>query len=260
MKILLHDDILSIHVLIACSSTSTELAPSDAPSPLSPSLVGPFPIGTYSFETFLANVTTNCASKSNDWQCAPYRTYAESPSEAKLPFQWIISGSKNDDSSSNLTIVSANNPFTVNFAQTPLTLVDNGQDNERYTFTTSFDKVVFITLGVACFFNNTTMEANIYTKRPKSYPPSNDPSSPTPSATPTPPASNSASSPASSSSPVPYADWAYAVDINQSLGGGASVPECYQMNDGVRGARVMDGRVPKSETDVCSCIYRNYDS
>ena len=237
-----------MHILIACSSIAPSTAPPDSSLASTPLPAGPFPLGVYSFETFLAKVTTNCASKSSDWQCAPYHTYAESPSEAMLTFQWIITDPNND--TSNLTISAPNNPFAIDFTNRPLTLVDAGQDMERYTFNTSFDKVVVTTLPVYCFFNNTLLEASLYTKRPKSYPPK-DSDTNTPAATATPSAPTS--------SPVPYAGWGYALDIKHSHGGGPTVPECYKMDNGVRGERVIDGRTPKTPKDMCSCIYRNHD-
>ena len=165
-----------------------------------------------------------------------------------LTFQWIIADTNND--TSNLTISSPNNPFAFSFASTPLTLVDVGQDLERYIFNTSYDKVVVTSLGVHCFFKNTEFEASVYTKRPKSYPQKeSERSTPTATATPSVPIS----------SPVPFADWEYAVDVKHSHGGGPTVPECYQMDNGVRGALVIDGRTPKTSKDSCSCIYRNYD-
>lgn len=166
-----------------------------------------------------------------------------------LTFQWIITDTNND--TSNLTISSLNDPFAIYFANTSLTLVDAGQDMERYTYNTSFDKVVVPSLGVHCFFNNTLFEASLYTKRPKSYPSKASDTS-TPAATQTPSAP--------SSSPVPYANWEYAVDIRHFHGGGPTVPECYSVDNGIRGARVIDGRVAKTSKDLCSCIYRNHGS
>ena len=203
------------HWLTACSSTATWPAPAAATPPTSSSLpTGPFPLGTYSFETFLANVTTDCVSKSNDWQCAPYHTYAESPSEAGLTFQWIIADPNND--LSNLAISSPNNPFAIYFANTSLTLVDAGQETERYTYNASFDKVV-TSLGVYCYFNNTRFDASLYTKRPRVYPSkASNPSPQSPTASSNPP----------SSPPVPFGNWDYAVDIKHSLGGGTTVQDC----------------------------------
>ncbi len=192
-------------------------------------------------------MSTDCASKSSDWQCAPYQTYDESPSQAMLTFQWIIADTNND--LSNLTISSPNNPFAIYFANTSLTLVDADLDTERYTYNTSFDKVVVTSLGVHCFFNNTLFEASLYTKRPQSYPSESDTRPPTPTEAPT----------SASSSSVPYSNWPYAVDIKHSLRGGPNIPDCYEMNNGVKGARVVDGRVPKTSRDICSCGYRNHD-
>lgn len=128
--------------------------------------------------------------------------------------------------------------------------MDAGQDSERYIFNTSFDKVVITSLGVHCFFNDTLFEASFYTKRSKSYPQKESDRS-------TPVATATADVPISS--PVPYADWEYAVDVRHSHNGGPTVPECYKMDNGVRGVKVVDGRTPKTSKDSCSCIYRNHD-
>ena len=225
-------------MLIARSSIATSTTPSDSSLDSTPLPTGSFPLGVYSSETFLANVTTNCVSQSSDWQCTPYHTYTESPSEATLTFQWVITATNND--TSDLTISPPNNPFAFAFASTPMTLVDAGQDLERYIFNTSFDKTVVVSLGVHCFFNNTQFEASLYTKRPKSSPQESDRSTPV---------AATAASGAPVSSPVPYADWGYAVDVKHSHDGGPTVPECYKMDNGVRGARVTDGRTSKTSRD-----------
>jgi len=53
--------------------------------------------------------------------------------------------------------------------------------------------------------------------------------------------------------------WPYAVEVIQSVGGGANVPACYEVHDGNLGARVTDGLVPQPSGQNCNCIYKNYD-
>lgn len=230
------------------SADSTVPPSSNSSSPTSPSTAGPFPVGSYTFTTYLETVTTNCTSAPMDWQCAPYHTYSESPSQAKAPFQWIIveSGSP---SSSNLSISSSSNPFYPSFSNATLTLVDRDSGSEQYSFKTTFDKIVILPGGVYCYFNDTVLQGSLFTKKPKSSPAQTAASSTAPVAQP------SATGDVASNT---FAEWRYAVEATQSIGGGATIPECFQMNEGIRGAQVSGG-IPQAPADVCSCVFKNYD-
>lgn len=222
--------------------------PSISSSPPSPSTTGSFPVGSYTFTTYLDTVVTNCTSVAADWQCAPYHTYGDSPSLAVARDQWIIIDS-GSPSSPNLTISSSNNPFNVEFANASLTLVDPDSGSERYTFTAHFHKVVVPSPGIYCYFNNTVIEGTLYTKRAKSGPSNMSGSNTSSAAQPT--ATEDVSS-------YTFEEWKYAIQNTQSIGAGSTVPECFHMNNGVRGERAGNGTKPQTN-DMCRCVYQNYD-
>ncbi|MCJ1245969.1 hypothetical protein MMC30_003173 [Trapelia coarctata] len=202
---------------------------------------GPFPIGTYALNTFLDAVSTGCTSNAATWRCYPYTTYAGSPSGALAVFSWVISGSPG-----HYLISSTNNPFAINFVNASLNLVDANTPTERYTFTIPINKVVVPSTSItadntmaACQFNNAQFQANLYTRMANTYP------------------SNSSSP---SSDPISGVEpWPYAVEVIQSIGGGANVPACYKVHDGNFGARVTGGLVPQPSGQNCNCTYKNFD-
>ena len=233
----------------AYSADSTVPPSSNSSSPTSPSPAGPFPAGSYTFTTYLETVATNCTSAPMDWQCAPYHTYSESPSRAKASNQWIIVD-LGLPSSPKLFISSSSDPFGPSFSNATLTLVDRDLGSEHYSFKTTFDKIVIPSPGVYCYFNSTILEGNLYTKKPKSNP-----------------AQTSASSTASAAEPATtgnvasnvFAEWKYAVDTTQSIGGGSTIPECFLVKDGVKGAKILDGIMPQTPANICNCVFKNYD-
>ena len=215
---------------------------SDSSSSSSPNVIGPFPAGSYTFTTFLDTETTNCTSVSTYWQCPPSFTYHDNPTGAPSIYQWIVNGTSSDPSS-NFTISYSKSPFAVIFTDEPLNLLDKGLESERYSFSFKYERTVIPSLGVNCFFPDTTFEANLYTKRPKSYPDK---------------LSNSDSTDSGNSS-IPFQDWKFAMDAKQFVGGGSTVPKCYHVVNGVKGAPIMDGITPQAADDVCTCVYKNYD-
>ncbi|MCJ1404319.1 hypothetical protein MMC11_007544 [Xylographa trunciseda] len=217
------------------SSTPTS-SPSSDPS-------GPFPIGSYSLNTFLDSVSTNCTSNSATWRCYPYATYADSPSLALATFNWIISPSEN-----GLTISSTDNPFAINFADVPLTMTDNGTENERYFFSVPNNKVVIPSTSIttdnsmaSCQYNNTQLQASLFTHTASSYPPNSSVST-------------------GSSTVDSFRPWPFAVQVSQSIGGGVDVPACFEVTNGTLGAPVTNGLVAQPSQDFCSCVYKNYDA
>ncbi|KAL8950395.1 MAG: hypothetical protein Q9222_003575 [Ikaeria aurantiellina] len=213
-----------------------------APPSLAEDTSGPFPAGSYTLTTYLDNVETACTSRPQGFSCYPTHTYAESPSEAMANFTWVIM-----EGSSGFVVSSTSNPWSLNFDNTPLTLVDAGSDEERYQFNTTMDKQTFPDLGVSCFFNNTNLEGNLYIKKPQNYPSSGS-------------ATSSAAGASSSATRDDFQAWPYAVDIRQSIGGGQNTPECYRMNDGQQGDRIMDGITPQAASSICSCEWKNFGS
>ncbi|MCJ1479526.1 hypothetical protein MMC13_008212 [Lambiella insularis] len=232
------------------NNSSSSLAPTTPLSINSSSPAEPFPIGSYSLVTFLDSVSVNCSSNPATWRCYPYVTYAQSPSFATATFNWIISGTQD-----NYTISSSNDPFAINFADIPLTMADEGAANERYTFTTSINKVVVPSSAITsdnsmanCEYNNTVFAAALFTRMPNSYPSNLS-------------ATFSATSVATNgnSSSDGFEPWPYAVSVSQIIAGGTGVPACYEVQNGVLDALLPNATQPRSSGEVCSCIYKNYD-
>ncbi len=98
----------------------------------------------------------------------------------------------------------------------------------------------------------------MYTKKAKSYPPNIPSASSTASA-----AGAAATSGGGGAAGAPaggaFANWNFAVDATQSIGGGVDVPACYSMDNGQVGGRVTKGYTVKPAQDFCSCAYKNYD-
>ncbi|KAL8709673.1 MAG: hypothetical protein Q9220_005613 [cf. Caloplaca sp. 1 TL-2023] len=213
-----------------------------ASSPSAENTTDPFPAGSYTLITYLDNVQTACTSKPQDFSCYPSHTYAESPSEAMANFTWIITRENG-----GFVVSSANNPWSVNFDSTPLTILDVGSDEERYQFNTSLDIQTIPDLGVSCFFNNTNLEGNLYTKKTQNYPVSGT-------------ATSSAAAASDSATRNDFGAWPYAVDIRQSVGGGQNTPECFRMDNGQQGDRITEGLTPQSSSSMCSCEWKNFSS
>jgi hypothetical protein len=194
-----------------------------------------FPIGTYSFDTFLNTVSTSCTSNSATWLCYPYSTYAESPSSSSTIFNWIIAPTI--PASKNYTISSTDNPFSIVFSNLTLHLMKEGASDEHYFFQTMMSKPTKPTtqlgsnnVASTCYFNSTTFQGYLYTKMAKSYP------------------ASEAKSPS-----VPYQAWPYAVKIEQVAAAGADTPNCIDSSGNSLGDfSVSDG------TQLCDCLYLNY--
>ena len=150
----------------------------------------------------------------------------------------------------NFTISSSKNPFSITFPNVTLELVDKDLTTERYTFAASIDKVVVPTdaLNVNCYYNDTKFSANMYTRLRRIVPGQSVASAAPPGSTPTGGAYSSG-----------FQNWPYAVEVTQSFPGGIDVPECYEMKDGQRGARVDRGVGATSPVDECTCYYKTVD-
>ncbi len=229
---------------VATSNTGCSPAPLWPQSPenatSSSNTTGPFPAGSYTLTTFLDTVKTDCSSQAQDWSCFPYHTYAESASQATANFTWVIT--KLGD---GFSVSSANNPWSINFGETPMTLVDEGTDDERYQFNTSLNKITVPSIGVNCFFNDTNLEGTLYTKKAPTYL-----------------SSSLAGKATVNSSNVESSDdfgpWPYAVDIRQSISGDQNVPQCFRIQANKKGDRITDGITPQPAESVCSCEYKNF--
>ena len=56
-----------------------------------------------------------------------------------------------------------------------------------------------------------------------------------------------------------FANWNFAVDATQDIGGGVDVPACYNLVNGQPRSRVTEGYDVMPAADFCSCAYKNYD-
>ncbi|PVI03228.1 hypothetical protein DM02DRAFT_612450 [Periconia macrospinosa] len=215
-------------------SSSSPSSPSSASSSLPPN----FPLGSYSLVTFLDTVQTNCTASAATWSCYPYTTYYTNVAKSAATFNWIISGSPNA-----YKISSTQNPFGISFKNADLALLDAGKDTERYRFQISQTKVVAPRSNItednaatSCDFDNTNLQAYLYTKMAKSWPdtdkgdPSGEPS---------------------------FTTWPFAVRVEQAVGGGENVPSCHKQKDG----QSQGDKIPLKAQDagaLCSCLYKNW--
>ncbi|KAL1386948.1 hypothetical protein HDK64DRAFT_204112 [Phyllosticta capitalensis] len=199
-----------------------------------------FPAGSYTFTTFLDSVQRGCTSVRDTWSCYPYTTYDEDPFKSMATFHWTISA---PSSEGFYKISSAANSALIVFANADLKLVDQGQDSERYEFQLVVDKKVTPSTDLTddnskavCYYNKTTFIASLYTKMPKSYPPTSNTTS-------------------NNISPLEAA-WPYAVRVEQYIAAGDDVPDCEPK--GHISDRFTKGLIGHSSTGSCSCLYRNY--
>lgn len=197
-----------------------------------------FPAGSWSLITFLDTVETDCTSNSATWQCYPYNTINQSSTLSMATFNWIIEPTEND--SSAYMVSTTNNPFAIIFTNASLSLMNSGSNEEAYMFSISLDKTVIPTTAITsdgstaeCMYNGTTFTAHLYTKKSKTYP-----------------------SDSLNSTDDFYQPWPFAVDISQSIAGGASVPDCYKTNNGILGDKVT--LQTESSTSTCDCSWQNY--
>jgi hypothetical protein len=194
-----------------------------------------FPAGSYSFNTFLDTVSTNCTSKAATWLCYPYNTYAQDPSSSAATFQWIINPVAN---SQNYTISSTENVFSIVFTNLTLSLLNSGQADEHYFFQTGMQKPTkpasqlgSQNVASTCYFNQTTFQGYLYTKMAKTYP------------------SNSTNTMGSS---TPFSPWPYAVKVEQVSAAGVGTPTCLDPSGQSLGDfSVADG------SQLCDCLYLN---
>jgi len=193
-----------------------------------------FPAGSYSIDTVLSRVSENCTSNAATWMCFPYSTYAESPAKSATNFDWIITP---DLKSSNYLISSTQNVFSILFTNVSLSLMNATQDTEHYYFQTTMQKPTIPTTPLTssntasmCYFNQTSFQGYLYTKKEKTYP------------------NNSTTV----NSTEPYGPWPYAVRIEQTSPAGAGIPTCLDpMGQSQGDFSVAD------TSETCECQYLN---
>ncbi|TLD38460.1 hypothetical protein E2P81_ATG01003 [Venturia nashicola] len=198
-----------------------------------------FPIGSYSFITFLGNMDSSCTSNSLTWSCFPYSTFNDSPTKALTTFNWKISAGS---TSGAYQISSSSNPFAITFSNRPLKLMNKGKSDELYTFQFQTQKEVIPSGSITddgttanCVYSDTTFTGYLYTKQAKEYPT----------------AVTGDGNPA-------FQPWPFAIRVEQIAGAGDDSPTCYTYKNGNQGARIQ-GNFTISDTQMlCDCIYRNW--
>jgi hypothetical protein len=197
-------------------------------------------VGSYSFVSFLDTVQTNCTANPDTWTCYPYTTFNDDPNESMATFNWIITSPK----ANTFAISSTTNPYSISFTNTPLELLDEGLTTERYRFQLETNKPVSPSgsltsdnAAVNCFYNSTTLQAYLYTKMASSYP--------------------DASKGENSGNPT-FPVWPFALRVEQIIGGGQDVPNCWTLNNGVPDQQITDGLQAQDAGQLCSCLYKNW--
>jgi len=205
--------------------------------PTNPASDTTFPAGSYSFDTYLSTVSTNCTSNSATWLCYPYSTYAQNPSASVATFDWIISPVKG--TKSNYTISSTPNYFSVMFSNASLSLQSAGNADEHYYFQIDMQKDTKPTsqlgsqnVAATCYFNQTTFEGYLYTKMPKIY--------------------SSGGNGTDVNENQSFAAWPNAVRIEQVASSGSGSPTCLDPS----GDSLGDFSV-QQQGEMCDCSYMN---
>jgi hypothetical protein len=206
------------------------------PSSINTGAAAKFPVGNYSINTFLSNVTTDCTSNSNTWLCYPFSTYSQSQSASAATFDWIVSVDPED--SKNYTISSTPNYFSIMFANLTLFLRAADTPNEHYFFSTVMRKPTRPTtqigssnVAATCYFNSTTLQGYLYTRMPKTYP-------------------NTSTDSGNESGA--FASWPYAVSVEQTATSGSGTPTCLDRN-----GNSMGDFSAREQNEQCSCKYLN---
>lgn len=190
-----------------------------------------FPAGAYRIQTVLSSSTTNCTSNPSIWTCYPYTTYSVSQSSSRANFDWIISPPSTSDS--NYTISTTQNIFTILFANISLSLINEGSDNEYYSFDIPLTKSTrpaaplgTSNVAAACTFSNSILRAELYTKIGRTL---ND---------------------TESEGSLPFQPWPYMVKIEQTAAPSAGIPQCVDLSGNYLGDF-------SSQDGECGCEYVN---
>ena len=158
-------------------------------------------------------------------------------------------------------ISSTNDAFLASFSSADLKLVNAGSDGEQYRLQITQTKTVSVMSGLGsgmaqCDFNSTTFQAYLYTKMARTYP---NPSQEQQMAKATFPLW-----PFGVQCPPDlrhcYADRTQAVRIEQVIGGGQGVPNCYQTSQGTLGEPITAGLNAQDAGSLCSCLYKDYQT
>ncbi|CAG9986943.1 unnamed protein product [Clonostachys byssicola] len=120
-----------------------------------------YPVGSYSFESTLQNISTACTSRSSTWRCYPYSQ------GSNATFFWSISRS-----GSSYNVSSSDNPFAPSFSNKTATLLDQGEPTERLSFAFDTSRTIIPSEPITptnraakCTYSSTLFQATIWTRR-----------------------------------------------------------------------------------------------
>ncbi|TDZ33261.1 hypothetical protein C8035_v011695 [Colletotrichum spinosum] len=163
--------IVGLSVGLTMDRKQTTLPTSDTPIP--PANI--FPSGSFAFTTALVSAATNCTSAPATWRCYPYQTYSQNSSEAqngnatRATYFWTIS----PRTSYSYQISAVANPYSPQFTNVSMDLLDGNSANERFVFNYTLVKTVAVDsenggdAGGAnkCTYAGTVFRATLWTRK-----------------------------------------------------------------------------------------------
>ncbi|CAG8981823.1 hypothetical protein HYALB_00013988 [Hymenoscyphus albidus] len=204
-----------------------------------PKVTTAFPAESYSINTYLSSVTTNCTSNPETWRCYPYTTYSQSKIDSAATFDWVISA--DSQTPSHYLISSTPNYFSIMFTNISLSLKSSGSQDEHLFFETNIQKsttpatpLASENIAANCNFSNAILQGYLYTKMTKTYPTSKENTS----------ATNIGSG--------AFSGWPYAVRFQEVARSGRQIPTCLDANGKSSGNFSIQG-----EGKECACSYLN---
>lgn len=178
------------------------------------------PIGGFVVDTALYGSSSACTSNPNAWRCL-------SSKESRVPrFYWTIT-----EVDSNYQISSADDPIASSLTDIPLTVLDEGEEEERFVLSYKFNTTVELAItatnrAAKCVYSDMIFQATLWTKREMQQPSR------------------------TTKKRDDYVKWPGLVEImeikNATLGG---APECVDS----KGDKIAD---VQSDARACECIYR----
>jgi hypothetical protein len=234
------------------AGSETDKPPTPAFSVAPSTLPSGFPVGTFSFVTFLDTMQSGCTANAATWTCPPSTDYYSDPQKALTILNWEISGSPG---SYKISSKGQDPTFGTMFQNEKLELLDSGKDTERFRFQLSRAKVVNMTGSIGddkgdftCDYGATNIGGALYTKMAKTYPPDTI-------------AVTGAGNP-----PWPFGTALHfsithmtraltqfiAVRVEQTVAGGENVPSCTSKSGNTVSPKAQDAGT------LCSCLYKNW--
>ena len=252
------DDRYEIYTLVLAitlpllSAMLTHGTPSSGPSNSPPDSLSQnqsFPLGAYSFPTFLSTVATTCTPLASTWTCFPYKTYDQSPTGALATFTWIITSADNNTPNEYL-ISTTPNPFALTFTNATLRMVDMGLESEALTFRAPMQKIVVPNEDISrdsdgaasrCLYDETVFEGRLFTGRAKTYP--------------TQDVNATSGGEQGEEGGDEFQPWPYGLEMGQTV---SMEPECFKMVNEKMSERIGLVASGSGGGGECECRYRNF--